>query len=42
MQLHAFKGSTNVLVQLMAFGVPDAKMKEALGKLMTIALTRVR
>lgn len=41
-QLNAFKGSTPVIVQLMVMTMPEAKAKEAVGKLMTIALPRVK
>jgi hypothetical protein len=41
-QLNAFKGSTHVIVQLMIMTWPEAKTKEALGKLMTTAIARVK
>jgi hypothetical protein len=41
-QLNAFKGSTHIIVQLMVMTLSEAKAKDALGKLMTIALPRVK
>ena len=41
-QLNAFKGSTHVIVQLMVMTMPEAKAKDVLGKLMAIALPRVK
>jgi hypothetical protein len=41
-QLNAFKGSTQVMVQLMLMTSPPDKVREALAKLMTVALPRVK
>ena len=41
-QLNAFKGSTHVIVQSTLFTMSPDKTKEAVGKLMTIALPRVK
>jgi hypothetical protein len=41
-QLNAFKGSTHVIIQLIVMTLPEAKVKDALGKLMTTALARVK
>ncbi len=41
-QLNAFKGSTQVMVQLMLMGSPPEKVREALARLMTAALPRVK
>jgi hypothetical protein len=40
--LNAFKGSTQVTVQLMLMTSPQDQVKTALGKLMTVALPRVK
>jgi hypothetical protein len=41
-QLSAFKGSTQVMVQLMLMTSPPDKVREALAKLMTVVLPRVK
>jgi hypothetical protein len=41
-QLNAFKGSTQVIVQLMLMTSPPDKVREALAKLMTAVLPRVK
>jgi hypothetical protein len=41
-QLNAFKGSTQVMVQLMLMTSPPDKVREALAKLMTVVLPRVK
>jgi hypothetical protein len=41
-QLNAFKGSTHVMVQLMLMTSPPDKVREALAKLMTAVLPKVK
>jgi hypothetical protein len=41
-QLNAFKGSTQVMVQLMLMSSPPEKVREALAKLMTAVLPKVK
>jgi hypothetical protein len=41
-QLNAFKGSTQVMVQLMLMTSPPDKVREALAKLMTVVLPNVK
>jgi hypothetical protein len=41
-QLNAFKGSTQVMVQLMLMTSPPDKVREALAKLMTAVMPRVK